>query len=57
MTDENAPVRRHLGTARERLAGVRERREGAQALTAFWQAAHARNAAQEPATPIPEATP
>jgi hypothetical protein len=57
MIDENAPTRKHLRNALEHLAAVKARREAAQALHAFWQAAHAREGAAEPAEPATEGTP
>lgn len=54
MTDENAPVRKHLRNAKEHLRGVAERREQIQGLIDAWQAQHAQNGAHAPTSPTTE---
>lgn len=57
MTDDNAPVRRHIRHAHGHLSAVKARREAAQALAALLQSAKAQEAAQSVPQPPPEATP
>lgn len=57
MTDENAPVHKHLKAAREHLARLQERREAAQAVIAAHIAELAQQPAAQPTAPTTEEPP